>query len=357
MAAIQRDKTITPMQDWMIYGVNGYTGELIAREAATRGLRPILAGRREPAVATLAAELGLPHRAFPAEAADLANVKLILNCAGPFSATAAPLMAACIMAQAHYLDITGEIDVFEHAHTLSEVARAAEVVICPGVGFDVIPTDCVARALSEALPDATQLALGFETSAGLSPGTAKTAVEGLPGGCKIRREGKIVTIPMGSRTRQIDFGRGSRTAMAFPWGDVSTAYYTTGIPNIEVFMAVRPGVIWGAWAGNLVAPLLSLGLVQAALKQGAGIVTGPSAEARAASPCYVWGEARSQAGAVRTARIRTANGYDVTIHGSLAVVQTLLARNDGEAGHLTPVRLCGVDLITGLPGSGPLTLW
>jgi short subunit dehydrogenase-like uncharacterized protein len=342
------------MQNWMIYGANGYTGELIAREAATRGLRPILAGRRAASVAALAAELGLDHRVFSAEAPALTGVGLLLNCAGPFSATAPPLMRACLQVPAHYLDITGEIDVYEFAYTLASDARAAGVVICPGVGFDVIPTDCVARALVEALPDATHLALGFETSAGLSPGTAKTAVEGLAGGCKIRRDGKIVTIPMGLHTRQIDFGRGPRTAMAFPWGDVSTAYYTTGIANIEVFMAVPSALPWGAWLGNLLGPLLGLTPVQTALKKWAGTITGPTARARAASPCYVWGEVRNAAGGVRTARIRTANGYDVTIHGALAVVQTLLSRNDGEVGSLTPARLCGVQLITGLPGSGPL---
>jgi short subunit dehydrogenase-like uncharacterized protein len=344
------------MQDWMIYGANGYTGELIAREAVGRGLRPILAGRREHAVVTLAATLGLPYRVFPADAADLSNVGLVLNCAGPFSATAAPLMAACLLAQAHYLDITGEIDVFEYAHTLSHRAAAAGVVFCPGVGFDVIPTDCIARALAEALPDASHLALGFETASGPSPGTAKTAVEGMAGGCKIRRDGKIVTIPMGSETRPIDFGQGLRSAMAFPWGDVSTAFYTTGIANIKVFMAAPSPMIWGAWAGNLIAPLLSLASVQAVLKQGAAAMTGPNAEARAKSPCYVWGEARNQAGIVRTARIRTANGYDVTIHGSLAVVESLLTRDEGAVGYLTPARLCGSDLVTKLPGSGPLTI-
>jgi len=342
------------MQDWMIYGANGYTGALIAREAAARGLRPILAGRRAAALASLAAELGLAQRVFPAEAPALADVGLILNCAGPFSATAAPLMRACLQVGAHYLDITGEIDVFEHAHTLSGAAQAAGVVLCPGVGFDVIPTDCVARALAEALPDATHLALGFQTTASASPGTAKTAVEGLASGCKIRRDGRIVTVPMGTRTRQIDFGQGMRTAMAFPWGDVSTAYYTTGIKNIEVFIAVPPALLWGAWMGNLLAPLLGLAPMQAALKKGASTITGPTAEARAFSPCYVWGEVRNAAGEVRTARIRTANGYDVTIHGALAVARTLLSRTEGAFGTLTPARLCGVELMTGLPGSGPL---
>lgn len=344
------------MRNWMIYGANGYTGALIAHEAAARKLSPVLAGRNASAIPSLAAELGLPHRICRPDAPDLGDIALVLNCAGPFSATASPMMRACLQAGAHYLDITGEIDVFEHAQSLSAKAAGAGVVLCPGVGFDVIPTDCVALALSQALPDATHLALGFETVAAMSPGTAKTSVEGLAGGGRIRRDGRLVRVPMGLRTRRIDFGLGSRTAMAFPWGDVSTAYATTGIPNIEVFLAVPPALLWGARLGNLAAPLLGLSSVQSALKKRAGAITGPTASARDATPCYVWGEVRNTTGATRTARLRTANGYDVTVHGSLAVVQNLLTRNDQPCGSFTPSRLCGTELITTLPGSGPITI-
>jgi short subunit dehydrogenase-like uncharacterized protein len=128
----------------MIYGANGYTGDLIAREAVRRGLKPVLAGRTAAKVEALATSLGLQARVF-----DLANavmtsrgvegMRLVLHCAGPFSATAAPMMAACLAMRAHYLDITGEISVFEHARTLEATARAASVVVCPGVGFDVVP--------------------------------------------------------------------------------------------------------------------------------------------------------------------------------------------------------------------------
>ena len=45
--------------EWLIYGANGYTGELIAREARKRGMTPILAGRSQESVASLAGELGL----------------------------------------------------------------------------------------------------------------------------------------------------------------------------------------------------------------------------------------------------------------------------------------------------------
>ena len=346
---------MTGSPDWLLYGATGYTGGLIARAAVSRGLRPVLAGRDPAAVAALARELNLPFRVFTAAAPNVDAMRLVLNCAGPFSATAAPMMAACIAVGAHYLDITGEIDVFEHAQTLSAAARAAGVVVCPGVGFDVIPTDCLALALAEALPGATHLALGFETAGGLSPGTARTSVEGLGGGGRVRRDGRIVRVPMGSRTRQIDFGHGVRTAMAFPWGDVSTAFHTTGIPNVEVYLAVPPAVLWGARLGNLAGPLLGMAAVQSALKRRAGRIAGPTAAARAATPCLVWGEARDASGSTRTARIRTANGYDVTVDGALAVVAAVLGRN-AEGGCFTPARLCGVGLVTGLPGSGPLKL-
>ena len=122
-------------------------------------------------------------------------------------------MAACLATHAHYLDITGEISVFEHSRTLDAAARAAGIVVCPGVGFDVIPTDCVAAALKAALPDATQLALGFDSRSGFSPGTAKTSVEGLAQGGKVRKDGRIISVPLAYKTRRIDFGDGEKLAM------------------------------------------------------------------------------------------------------------------------------------------------
>lgn len=344
------------MTGWMIYGANGYSGELIARQAARLGLSPVLAGRNAAAVGSLAAELALPHRVFPAERAELADMRLVLNCAGPFSATARPMIGAALAAGAHYLDITGEIDVFEHARTRDADARAAGTVICPGVGFDVIPTDCVARRLKEALPDATELALGFESRSGMSPGTAKTTVEGLGDGTRVRRGGVLRREPIGLRSRRIDFGSGERVAIAFPWGDVSTAWTTTGIPDITVFVSVPPALRWGALAANLAAPLLRLAPIRARLTARAAATVGPDAEARSRAPTFVWGEVRNAAGAVRTARIRVANGYEVTVHGALAVARHLLEANAAPPGYTTPALLCGADLVERLPGSGRIVI-
>ncbi|MEL0028175.1 MAG: saccharopine dehydrogenase NADP-binding domain-containing protein [Perlucidibaca sp.] len=346
---------------WMIYGANGYTGELIAREAVRRGLQPVLAGRSRGKVEALASELGLTTRAFGLDdpslaAGQLADIDLVMHCAGPFSVTAAPMMAACLEAGTHYLDITGEISVFEHAQSLDAQARQKGVVICPGVGFDVIPTDCVAAALKAALPDATHLSLGFDADSSLSPGTAKTSVEGMAQGGKVRRDGRIVTVPLAYEVRRIDFGNGARHAMTIPWGDVATAYHTTGIPNIEVFIPGPLPVIYGAKAANLARPLLALAPVQRALKALVDkVITGPDDQQRAGKATYVWGEARNAKGEKKTARVRTENVYSLTITGSLAVIEHLM-QHQPTGGAYTPARLVGADLVTSLPGSGPMQI-
>ena len=356
----ERNDRAAPLH-WMIYGANGYTGELIAREAVRRGLRPVLAGRSHDKVAGLAAELGLEARAFglddtAAVVAQLQGLGLVLNCAGPFSATAAAMMEACLQTRAHYLDITGEIAVFELAQSLDARAQQAGIVLCPGVGFDVIPTDCVAAALKAALPDATHLALGFDSRSGFSPGTAKTSVEGLAQGGKVRRDGRIVSVPLAWEVRRIDFGDGEKDAMTIPWGDVSTAYHTTGIANIEVFIPGSPRMIANARRANHIRPLLGVSWVQKLIKARiAKTVTGPGEELRARQPTFVWGEARNARGETRTARIRTANGYSLTITGSLAVIDHLMA-NTPAGGAYTPAKLAGADLVTRLPESGPLQL-
>ena len=188
---------------WMIYGANGYTGRLCAHVAKDRHLSPVLAGRSAEQIRPLAQELGCEARVFdlgdPAAAAkNLAGVAAVLHCAGPFSATSRPMLAACQRAGAHYLDITGEIAVFEDIHSRSQEIRDAGIVAIPGVGFDVVPTDCLAAMLKRELASATHLKLAFMSRNGkLSPGTAKTMVEGLPEGGRIRENGRIVKVPSG----------------------------------------------------------------------------------------------------------------------------------------------------------------
>ena len=150
----------------MIYGANGYTGGLAARVATDRRLSPILAGRHAGPVRSLADDLGCESRVFdlrdPAVVAtNLQGVAAVLHCAGPFSATSRPMLDACLRAGTHYLDITGEIAVFEDIHSRGREIIEAGIIAIPGVGFDVVPTDCLAAMLKRELPSATHLKLAF----------------------------------------------------------------------------------------------------------------------------------------------------------------------------------------------------
>ena len=346
---------------WLLYGATGYTGELIAREAVRRGMRPILAGRSKEKVQKLASELQCPSAVFDLDdhtgmVSALNGVTAVLHCAGPFSSTARSMMQACLATHVHYLDITGEIDVFELAHSVHEKAVRAGVVLCPGVGFDVVPTDSVAIKLREALPDATHLALGFDSRSGLSKGTAKTALESAGVGSRMRRDGKIVDVPFASQVRRIDFGNGERLAVGIAWGDVSTAYYSTGIPNIEVFSATSPNGLKRMQRANMLKSLLRRRLVQHFLKRRIDRRLEPPNQAqRDSNPTFVWGEARNAAGKVVTARLVTANGYALTVASALGIMSRLL-ETSYSAGYATPGMLVGADFVTTLPGSSPIRI-
>lgn len=346
---------------WMIYGANGYTGHLLAAEAKRQGLTPILAGRNPAAVHALGSLLGLECRIFDIAQFDrarkaLADIAVVAHCAGPFSATSAAMLDACLASATHYLDISGEISVFEAAQQRDQQARELGVVVCPGVGFDVIPTDCLAACLHQALPDATHLALGFDTGSGMSPGTAKTSVEGLKFGGKVRRAGVISDVPLGYKRRAINFGRGEKPAVTIPWGDVSTAYHSTGIGNIEVYLPAPTAAAIAMRLLDPLRPLLGLEAVQSWLKRLIEKrVSGPDQASRTSQRTWLWGEARNAAGVTRTAHLETANGYDVTVHGSLLAVRHLLQYN-GPGGYFTPSKLLGARCVEHLPGSGKVQL-
>ncbi len=340
--------------DWLIYGANGYSGRLIVQRARERGLRPILAGRNAEQLAALAATTGCAHRVFALEAATVARhlegVGLVLHCAGPFAHTFAAMSRACLRARAHYLDITGEIAVFEALARRDAAAREAGVLLMPGVGFDVVPSDCLAAHLKERLPTATHLALGFQVTGKVSRGTANTTVEHVNRGGLIRRDGKLVRVPAGWRFRSIDFGAGRTTAMTIPWGDVSTAYHSTGIPNIEVYMAVPPTARLVTLLLRLFGPLLGSPRAQQFLKRRiqAG-PPGPTDEERARGRSLLWGEAHDDADRSVVSRLRGPEGYTLTALTAVAVVERVLA-GEAPVGFHTPAQAFGPDFILQIPG-------
>jgi short subunit dehydrogenase-like uncharacterized protein len=340
----------------MLYGATGYSGRLIAELAVKSGARPVLAGRNAEAVGALAAQLGCEARAFAlTDAATIAphlqGVSAVLNCAGPFMHTVRPLLGACLASRCHYLDITGEIDVFEYVHAQDAALKKAGITALPGVGFDVVPSDCLAALLHRRLPSATHLALGFVTPGGkLSPGTAKTMTEKLGHGGKVRRGGAIVDVPMTYKTRLIDFNGRPLQAVTIPWGDVATAYYSTGIPDIEVYLAVPPAQLRMMRLLERVRWLFRPQLCRDALQALIGVaVKGASDEERARSRVHLWGEVSDAAGRQAVARLTTPDGYSLTAATALAATQRVLDRTTPN-GMLTPSTAFGADFITGFAG-------
>lgn len=338
----------------LLYGANGYTGRLVAGLAAEHGIRPVLAGRDGAAIAGLGAAHGLATRVFALDGdvrTHLAGVDVVLNCAGPFRRTYAPLVDACIATGAHYIDVTGEIDVFEAIAGRDAAARAAGVMLLPGAGYDVVPTDCLAAHVAARVPRATRLFIGISGSGRLSRGTATTALENSGGGGRIRRAGAIVTVPTGWRTRRIDFGRGPEPAVTIPWGDVATAYHSTGIPDIEVYAAAGRGMRAALRLLRVAGPLVRSGPVQRALlRRIRSGPAGPTPDELEHGTSAVWARAEDDAGHAAEARLHGPNGYALTARTALLTVRRVL---DGAApsGFQTPSRAYGADFVLEVPGT------
>lgn len=344
------------MSNFLIYGSYGYTGDLIAREAVRRGQRPILAGRDAQRLAAQAVELGCQHFAFTLDDTAaleraLQNVAVVLHCAGPFKHTAQAMAGACLRNGVHYLDITGEIAVFEALAARDAEARAAGVMLLPGAGFDVVPSDCLAAHLHRRLPTATHLTLGIRgLGGGVSRGTATTAVESLGTATMVRRAGELVAVPTGSLKRRIDFGRGAKGCVAIGWGDVSTAYHSTGIPNVAVYFYFPANMVRAMSASRYAAWLLKSRPVQSLLKAGIRCApAGPSAEQREAGSSLLWGEVVDDRGQRCVSRLRTPESYALTALTALSAAEKVLA-GQAKPGFQTPSLAFGPDFILEFAG-------
>jgi short subunit dehydrogenase-like uncharacterized protein len=340
---------------WMIYGAYGYTGELIARKAVERGHRPTLAGRDARRLVPLAEELDLPHAVVSLDDqtaldAALAEHSLVFHAAGPFSRTAKPMIEACLRTRTHYVDVTGEASVIEQTLARDEDARQAGVLLLSAAGFDVVPTDCAALRAAELAPGATSLELAFAILGGASAGTVRTAVEAIPTGVLVRREGSLVKRAAGSGVVRVPFASGSRAAVPMSWGDLASAHRTTGIPNVTVYMAMPRVVAWlMRIAVPVIARLLRIAVVERMVQRVvAAVVRDPPADTLGDTTSLVWARASGGEASAEVA-LEMIGSYPFTAECGVRVVERILA--SPAAGAPTPASFLGADFVLEIPGT------
>lgn len=359
----------------LIYGVTGYVGGLISRAAAAAGLPHLAAGRDLAQVMAHADPLMLPARTFslsdPAKVGRaLGDVAVVLNAAGPFAETALPLAEACVRAGAHYLDLADEVPELEAIRRLDARAREAGIMLLPGVGVGVLPTDALAARLKRRLPSAVRLRLALETVGGMSRGSLRTLFRDLRRSAGVkRRGGELVPARAGEERLVLDLGGGRRVAVTDPWrGDLASAWWSSVYPEIDVY-AVHPA--WLSWLGSprwlssprrlgsprsprwlprwgLASPVLAL----LASRAGQALVrraialrpAGPAEAELAAGLTRIWAQAEDAAGHRVTARLRGPERHLFTARTALWVAERVLAGRL-RVGFQTPATAYGPDLV------------
>lgn len=343
--------------DAIVYGAYGYTGSLIVRECKSANLKVLLSGRNLSKLKKQSDDTGYPFEAcdltHPSGLATiLKKAKTVIHCAGPFHKTAKQMVEACLQSSTHYLDITGEYPVFEMLAGYHSRAKAIGILVMPGVGFDVVPSDCLAVYLKNRMPDASHLQLAFTMSkGGVSRGTARTMIEGLGYGSMIRRNGHLTPIALGEKIKEIDFGGFRRKTLCIPWGDISTAWRSTGIPNIEVYSAVSEKMIRLARMSKAFNWLLRQAWLKRYLQDKVDSrPAGPDDEKLNSGKSYLWGRVQDDKGAALEARLQTINGYLLTAKMA-ALIAARLTSSDVQLGYYTPAQYFGENLILEIEGS------
>jgi short subunit dehydrogenase-like uncharacterized protein len=344
------------VQTFLIYGSYGYTGRLIADLAVQQGLKPVLAGRNERRLRAQAERLNLEYCAFPLDNASalysaLQNVEGVLHCAGPFVHTFRRMAEACLITRRHYVDISGEIPGFEALAQLDEDTKRAGIMLLPGAGFDVVPSDCLAMHLKKRLLSAIELRLYIRSvRGGVSRGTARSAIENMQRGGMIRRDKELVRVPPAWQVRKVDFGRGPVEAVSIGWGDVSTAYHSTGIPDVQTYMAFPPLAIRLLRALRTLGPLAYTRPAKWLLKQALLLMrSGPTEEQRRNGFSLFLGEVANERGTSVSSRLKTPEGYSLTASTSVEIMQRILS-GELRPGFQTPSLAYGADFILGFEG-------
>ena len=339
---------------FLLYGAYGYTGRLTAELAAAKKLDMVLAGRNKDALAGLGDRLNLPTRAVGLNDAKqlseaLKDIACVVHMAGPFSATFAPMLSACLATRTNYIDITGEIEVFESIWSREEEIRRAGITAVPGAGFDVVPTDCLAAYVASKLERPASLVIALRGLESASQGTLRTAIRQVSRPVLCRRAGAIVALDDRS-PRWIDFGSGAEPCVPVSWGDVATALHSTGVGNITVYFRRTKLFRLADILGKLFGPLLRSRIGQRGL---AAIVRslpeGPSQAERIGHRGTIWAEAIDCSGRSSRASLSTPDAYDFAANSALEIASKIGSLSVA-LGLVTPVQAFGADFVLSLPG-------
>lgn len=341
---------------WMIYGAYGFTGRHIAREALKRGHRPLLAGRSEKKLGALAAELNLDYRVFSLEdpvalAGALRDMELVLHCAGPFLETAAAVRQACLESGTNYLDITGELPVFTDTFELDAEARRHNIVLLSGAGFDVVPSECLARYAARHVRSADHLEIAVTTNAHPTGGTARSALNMLSAMGMVRRDHHLTQVHPREAMRSIPLPSGEARAIPVPLGDLVSAHRSTYIPNITTYLvysprrqAVSPRVLLG------LANVLAIKPVRWLAQRVAGLFArGPSPDGMAGDRSRVWARVSREDGECFEAWLETPEPYRLTAAVAVRAAERVLAER--PIGALSPSQAFGEDFVLEIDGT------
>jgi short subunit dehydrogenase-like uncharacterized protein len=338
----------------LLYGAYGYTGRLAAELAAAKKLDVVLAGRNRDALAGLGERLSLPTRVVGLnDAAQLSealkDIACVVHMAGPFAATSAPMLSACLATRTNYVDITGEIEVFEAMWSREEEIRRAGITAVPGAGFDVVPTDCLAAYVAGKLERPASLVIALRGLESASQGTLRTAIRQVSKPVLCRRAGAIVALDDRS-PRWIDFGSGDEPCVPVSWGDVATAFHSTGVGNITVYFRRTKLLRSADILGKLFGPLLRSRIGQRGL---AAIVRslpdGPNQAERIGHRGTIWAEAIDGSGRTSRANLTTPDAYDFAANSALEISSRISSLSDA-LGLVTPFQAFGADFVLSLPG-------
>lgn len=314
------------MKTLMIYGATGYTGRMAAEHAKALGLDLVIAGRNEARLALLAATLDVPYRVFAADASQLDGIDVLLNFAGPFAHTAEPLMRACIASGTDYLDITAEINVYRLAERLGS---GAQVMLLPGVGWDVVPSDCLAMHVARRVQQPHTLKLALQVPGAMSRGSAMSVSEILGAGVMARINGELVATP-DAALQSLDFGAGPVLCAPLSFGDLVTAWHSSAVPNIAMFVHITGEAF----------PEGDLSLLP----------DGPTQAQRDAHRARAVAEVTGADGSVARSVIETVNGYSYTPLAAVEAARRVLA-GERRPGFETPAKLFGVGFAQSIAGT------